>query len=178
MSYCQGCADRQAQLNERDAEIERLKASVRDRAASECIQYDRAEAAEARVYLTPEAMESMTAVMKIGAEYAEEAKTLRTRVAELEEKLMVMCVAQINGAEPTPLCWVRMLNGAIDWGEDCMAVRPQDLQIDSMNEYAEAGEVFTAEPVYTLKQLVPTPDPPAPAPLAAQGVEGEPHHER
>src|SRR6267378_174926 len=33
---------------ERDAEIERLKASVRDRAASECVQYERAEAAEAQ----------------------------------------------------------------------------------------------------------------------------------
>jgi len=50
-------------------------------------------------YLTPEAMESMTAVMKIGAEYAEEVKTLRARVAELEERLLMMCVAQINGAE-------------------------------------------------------------------------------
>src|SRR5882672_7286877 len=45
--------------------------------------------------------------------------------------------------------WVRTLNGEIDWGEDCIGPRPEDLQIDSMNEYAEPGEVYTAAPFYT-----------------------------
>ena len=44
------------QIEQRDVEIERLKASVRDRAASECVQYERAEVAEARVAAVREAV--------------------------------------------------------------------------------------------------------------------------
>ena len=175
------------QLAQRDAEVERLKAEgqldydgMREFQARYIAADQRAEAAEARVYLTPEAMESMTAVMKIGAEYAEEAKTLRTRVAELEEKLMVMCVAQINGAEITqePVAFFRTLNGAIDWSEDCCATRPDDLQLDSYIDHAHPDEHYAAMPVYAAKESRPAPDPPDPVPVAAQGVEGEPQHER
>jgi len=177
------------QLAQRDAEVERLKAEgqldydgMREFQARYIAADQRAEAAEARVYLTPEAMESMTAVMKIGAEYAEEVKTLRARVAELEERLLMMCVAQINGAE--------LQQVALTDREMLLEIM-KDLEFTVWNceQCGHAESTSTMDVAYMLrdylktapplsKQSRPSPDPPAPATLAAQGVEGEPHHER
>ncbi len=78
------------------------------------------------------------------------------RVAELEEKLMVMCVAQINelGLARCPDCL----------GSEFVGFK-RGVRCPRCNG---TGSI----------QVRPSPDPPDPAPLAAQGVEGEPHHER
>jgi len=90
MSYCQGCADRQAQLNERDAEIERLRKKLSDEWETAEKAIERAEAAEARVNeLRDLRQNEMKMHTDAHRELTQERDTLRARVAELEEKLMV-----------------------------------------------------------------------------------------
>ncbi len=96
-------------------------------------------------------------------------ETAEKRVAELEERLMVMCVAQLEvGLAP----WELLQNSAklLRLVRRCDLTRPNELTavIDAQCKDIDA----------VLKRLVPAPDPPSPAPLAVQGVEGEPHHER
>jgi len=84
-----------------------------------------------------------------------ERDTLRTRVAELEEKLMVMCVAQLR--------------------QEAVAFH----MTAGKTTFTKADvEAITALAVAAALKYGPSPDQPAPAPLAAQGVEGEPQHER
>jgi len=167
------------------------------------MERQRAEAAEAEVMLSKAALVSMTTLHEaaearvkeleeqwrdIGAicasgwtfdnlvrspnEWAEallqERDTLQARVAELEEKLMVMCVAQMNEAGVGPIrAWIRghmSSYGGVsppEYDEECV---PGDDQPE--------GEGWI--PLVQLKQLVPSPDPPAPAALAAHGVDSEP----
>ncbi len=96
-------------------------------------------------------------------------KEVVDRVAELEERLMVMCVAQLREAEPTEAQY----NAAWKWIESDESVVQQVRKKLSVHEFRQImkGIVFSM-------QSRPSPDPPVPAPLASQGVEGEPHHER
>ncbi len=106
-----------------------------------------------------------------------ERDTLHTQVAELQERLMVMCVAQLREGEP------------VAWGVLATFGPKPSLQFPLFSDKFQAeqmatgyrrdgvGAVSVVGLCYTIindKQFRPSPDPPAPAPLAAQGVEGEP----
>ncbi len=164
---------------------------------------ERAEAAEARVKELERQLEiaqhDSVSQSQLYSEYIEERTkerdALRTRVAELEERLMVMCVAQIKklGADP--------VSEPVDSGLDERQYRliadveiefsvPDGYERETLkagtcvwlarwtDDQLEAARRNAQELHRKLKQSRSSPDPPAPAPLAAQGVEGEPQHER
>jgi DNA repair exonuclease SbcCD ATPase subunit len=162
------------------------------------------EAAEARVKELEHQLElaqhDSVSQSQLYAEYIEEwtkeRNDLRKLVAELQERLMVLCVAQINEAEdePVPL---------VDSGLDERRYRlVADTEIEFSVPDGDERETLKAGTYVWLARwtddqlelarhraqklhrklhaapLRPSPASPAPAPLAAQGVEGEPHHER
>src|SRR6266403_278280 len=85
------------------------------------------------------------------------------RVAELEERLMVMCVAQLT--PPEPACFIN--------AKDLAAMHEGQFHSCLVSAHRLSANNLS---LYDLKQSRPSPDSPAPAPLAAQGVEGDPHH--
>ncbi len=98
------------------------------------------------------------------AALVEKRDTLRARVAELEERLMVMCVAQINGAEPdTDVRSVLDLIGEMSTYIDSNAWE-RGKRAGLFDRYTR-----TIDALYQLKLVskhaasVPSPDPPAPA---------------
>ncbi len=148
----------------RDAEVDRLNrtlASIKEshveaaRIASE--RGEQLAAAEARVKELEHQLEiaehDSVHQSQLYSEYAEEwtreRDTLQKRVAELEEKLIVMCVAQINAIAAVP-------DGFSYAASRAMAVT---------SEWVRGWDACRAS---IEKQSVPSPNPPAPAPLAAQ----------
>ena len=93
------------------------------------------------------------------------------RIAELEERLMVMCVGQIRefGDEPAAAWRESELAYVV---EECKRIR-----ILGLNEMRNALTDLAAWSANRLT-AVPSPETPEPAADLAQGVEGEPHHER
>jgi len=102
---------------ERDAEIERLNRVIDASAAQErnwTGWRDRAETAEARVKELERQLEiaehdsvhQSQLYSEYTEEWAKERDTLRTRVAELEERLMVMCVVQIKELGAERIAWM------------------------------------------------------------------------
>jgi len=140
---------------ERDAEIERLKNHIKHERAALKNACDRAEAAEARVKELEET--EQIAVERYGETVAH-CDTLQARIAELEERLMVLLPMQLKrfGAMTD-----ERLRQMLEDYRDAWSPGARD----------ELFAQYRAE----LNQSVPSPDSPAPAPLAAQGVEGEPH---
>ncbi len=209
---------------ERDAEIERLKSDFEisfrehnDALKASMLDQQRLVTAEARANELEHQLEiaehDSVSQSQLYSEYTEEwAKerdTLQKRVAELEEKLMVMCVAQINEPEVAmdAVAWMieandpalyekraRWFTGAVHapWTTDPnkgLRFPTKDIGLDILSciiqgEHSD-GKIFTLNCEFKYISVTehvwsdePSPDPPAPAPLAAQDVEGEPHHER
>jgi len=88
------------------------------------------------------------------------------RVAELEERLMVLLPMQLRkfGDDPKPVAFRFRRMGAELWNHS------DRHPIGFLPNHVE----YEVQPLYAIES-VPSPDPPAPAPLAAHGVEGEPH---
>jgi len=110
------------------------------------------------------------------------AEAAEKRVAELEEKLMVMCVTQLR--EPDAIDAARWQHAvAHGFPFECIngstGNRYWTTPDISSTDFTEAQTPTAAiDTAIKRKQSRPSPDPPAPAPLASQGVEGEPQHER
>jgi predicted nucleic acid-binding Zn-ribbon protein len=149
--------DFEAALLHANACVDAAEARIPDLQIAFDLAKQRADEAEARVKELEKALDPYDQSL------LKQRDTLRTRVAELEEKLMVMCVAQIN--ESVSMTDEQIRNIFKGW---------EPLPISTMDELIE----WSRHIIKAAAQSLPSPASPAPAPLAAQGVEGEPHHER
>ncbi len=165
------------QLAQRDERIRELQ-NVHDLEEWDKL-HQRAWAAEARVKELGELRQNeMKMHTDAHRELTQERDTLQARIAELEEKLIVMCVAQLREAEPsTDVRAVLDLIGEMSTYIDADAWE-RGKSAGLFDRYTRTRDALYQLKLVSKHALVPSPDPPAPAPLAAQGIEGDPHHER